>query len=109
MPASSDPGLKLCTHILVSHSLPSSRLFFQTSVVWHLVLFLRTVHRQVPSGYQVYFTMSTLFALVLVSLAAADIIPIAPGPGDVFNAGAECTIKWTPDTSASWTNMTISK
>lgn len=52
--------------------------------------------------------MSALFALILVSLTAADIVPIAPGPGDIFNAGAECVIKWTPDASASWTNMTIS-
>jgi hypothetical protein len=56
-----------------------------------------------------HYAMFALFALALVSLAAADIVPIAPGPGDVFNAGAECTIKWTPDASASWTNMTISK
>ncbi|KAI0771613.1 Ser-Thr-rich glycosyl-phosphatidyl-inositol-anchored membrane family-domain-containing protein [Trametes elegans] len=41
-------------------------------------------------------------------LALAEVTPTAPGPGDAFAAGSDCTIKWDADTSGQWTNVSIS-
>lgn len=42
----------------------------------------------------------------LVRAAAATtpgmVIPTAPGPGDVFKQGGDCTLSWTPDPSGTW-------
>ncbi|TRM67778.1 hypothetical protein BD626DRAFT_479811 [Schizophyllum amplum] len=49
----------------------------------------------------------------LQALAASDsasltnFTPTAPGPGDVFKAGENCTIKWDVDQTDSWKNVTI--
>ncbi|KAL1743734.1 hypothetical protein HDZ31DRAFT_83184 [Schizophyllum fasciatum] len=47
----------------------------------------------------------------LQSLAASasltNFTPTAPGPGDVFTAGQNCTIQWAIDQSGSWNNVTI--
>ncbi|KAI0765994.1 hypothetical protein BC629DRAFT_1266598, partial [Irpex lacteus] len=43
----------------------------------------------------------------LLALARADPTPSAPGPGDVFNQGADCKIEWSPDTTGTWTQMSI--
>ncbi|KAI0092843.1 hypothetical protein BDY19DRAFT_510831 [Irpex rosettiformis] len=50
-----------------------------------------------------------LFALLskMVSVAHADLIPTAPGPGQTFTAGGNCTIIWNVDESGQWTNVTI--
>jgi hypothetical protein len=40
-------------------------------------------------------------------LASADPNPTAPGPGDVFNQGANCAINWDLDTTGAWTQMTV--
>lgn len=54
--------------------------------------------------------MSSLpFFAFFLALVAADVIPTAPGPNDVFAAGDTCTSQWTPDTTGVWTNMTISR
>ncbi|CCM01600.1 uncharacterized protein FIBRA_03660 [Fibroporia radiculosa] len=45
--------------------------------------------------------------LVLAELVLGDIAPLAPGPGDIFAAGSDCTLKWSVDTSGTWKNVTI--
>ncbi|KAI0832405.1 hypothetical protein BC628DRAFT_1414708 [Trametes gibbosa] len=47
-----------------------------------------------------------VFALS-IGVAAAALTPTAPGPGDIFAAGSDCTIKWTADKTGQWTNTTI--
>lgn len=44
-----------------------------------------------------------------LAIAQADpgLIPIAPGPGDTFNAGGNCTIQWDVDQSGVWKNVTV--
>ncbi|KZT12464.1 uncharacterized protein LAESUDRAFT_639480, partial [Laetiporus sulphureus 93-53] len=45
--------------------------------------------------------------LVLATLVFGDLTPTAPGPGERFIAGSNCTIEWDADTSGTWTNVTI--
>lgn len=50
----------------------------------------------------------TLF--LLPSFARATMIPVSPGPGDVFRSGSPCPISWDTDRSGStqpWRNATI--
>ncbi|RPD67177.1 hypothetical protein L226DRAFT_556872 [Lentinus tigrinus ALCF2SS1-7] len=52
--------------------------------------------------------MFSLLLLVASSIAAAaELTPVAPGPGDTFATGSPCTIQWDADTSGKWTNMSI--
>ncbi|KAI4526547.1 hypothetical protein K523DRAFT_310826 [Schizophyllum commune Tattone D] len=41
------------------------------------------------------------------SASLTNFTPTAPGPGDVFAAGGNCTIQWAADQSGSWNNVTI--
>ncbi len=41
------------------------------------------------------------------ALVRADPTPSAPGPGDVFKQGDQCTITWDADTSGVWKEMNI--
>ncbi|THH27155.1 hypothetical protein EUX98_g7028 [Antrodiella citrinella] len=53
---------------------------------------------------------SKLFVTALVAALAtvhADPDPSAPGPGDIFNEGTNCTISWAPDTTGTWKQMNI--
>lgn len=43
----------------------------------------------------------------LIASALADLTPTAPGPGQTFNAGSNCTIEWDVDQSGTWKNVTI--
>ena len=45
----------------------------------------------------------------IISLVHADLTPTAPGPGQTFTAGKNCTIMWNVDESGSWKNTTIGK
>lgn len=49
----------------------------------------------------------SLAFLVLSHLALGAVIPTAPGPGEVFTAGSECSISWTPDESGRWKSFSI--
>ncbi|KAL7282403.1 hypothetical protein ACG7TL_003874 [Trametes sanguinea] len=52
--------------------------------------------------------MLCFLAIALSAAAAkASITPTAPGPGDSFAAGSDCTIKWNADETGQWTNVTI--
>lgn len=47
-----------------------------------------------------------------VTLAAAqDVVPgvgpTAPGPGDVFKEGTNCTFSWTPDPAGLWKETNV--
>lgn len=37
----------------------------------------------------------------------ADVVPTAPGPGDVFRSGQDCTITWTAGTAKRWESLSI--
>jgi len=49
--------------------------------------------------------VATLLSIPL--LARADVVPTEPAPGDVFNAGAQCTINWNLDTTGQWKSLGI--
>ncbi|KAI0347283.1 hypothetical protein BDW22DRAFT_1351693 [Trametopsis cervina] len=42
-----------------------------------------------------------------LSTAWAGLTPTAPGPGQTFNAGSNCTIVWNADQTGTWKNVTI--
>ncbi|GAA5846875.1 hypothetical protein JCM9279_004475 [Rhodotorula babjevae] len=50
-------------------------------------------------------------ALVALSFAAqlarADVVPTAPGPGEVFRVGEKCDVEWNLDTTGNWTDFSI--
>ncbi|KAI0367619.1 hypothetical protein BV20DRAFT_928283, partial [Pilatotrama ljubarskyi] len=37
----------------------------------------------------------------------ADPVPTAPGPGDVFKEGTQCTFTWDVDTTGTWKEMNV--
>ncbi|KAI0638174.1 hypothetical protein C8Q77DRAFT_1047001 [Trametes polyzona] len=51
--------------------------------------------------------LSILALAASVGSTMASFTPTAPGPGDTFAAGSDCTIKWAADTSGHWTNVSI--
>ena len=51
--------------------------------------------------------VSSLALLVLSRLALGAVTPTAPGPGEVFTAGSECSIAWTADQSGKWKSFSI--
>ncbi|OSX60246.1 hypothetical protein POSPLADRAFT_1092751, partial [Postia placenta MAD-698-R-SB12] len=52
--------------------------------------------------------MSSLaISLVLARLVLGDLTPVAPGPGESFTAGSECTLQWDADTTGAWKNVSI--
>ncbi|KAL5488213.1 hypothetical protein ACEPAI_6321 [Sanghuangporus weigelae] len=55
--------------------------------------------------------VSTLVSLLVVIIfnrrVSAQVQPMTPGPNETYAAGANCTIAWVPDSSGSWTNVTI--
>ena len=53
-------------------------------------------------------TKLTVLSLpLLAARALADLTPTAPGPGESYSAGSNCTIQWDVDQSGIWTNVTI--
>ena len=58
-------------------------------------------------------TLVSLLAVILfnrrLGVVLAQMQPTTPGPGETYTAGANCTIAWVPDSSGSWTNVTIGK
>lgn len=50
-------------------------------------------------------TVLPLFAVL--SVVAAQVTPITPGPNETFYAGSNCTIAWDTDPSGLWKSMTI--
>ncbi|THV08495.1 hypothetical protein K435DRAFT_959055 [Dendrothele bispora CBS 962.96] len=54
--------------------------------------------------------MFTFFVLILLAplVAGDEFTPTAPGPGDVFKAGENCTISWMPSSPGGWTNVSVS-
>jgi len=51
--------------------------------------------------------VSALLASLAVVSVHADPNPTAPGPGDSFNEGTQCSIAWDADTSGVWKVMNI--
>ncbi|KAL5530563.1 hypothetical protein ACEPAF_6821 [Sanghuangporus sanghuang] len=55
--------------------------------------------------------VSTLVSLLVVIIfnrrVSAQVQPTTPGPNETYTAGANCAIAWVPDSSGSWTNVTI--
>ena len=43
----------------------------------------------------------------LLPVTQAQILPTVPGPNETYAADSICTIAWSPDTSGTWTNVTI--
>ncbi|KAI0763267.1 hypothetical protein BC629DRAFT_1294137 [Irpex lacteus] len=52
------------------------------------------------------FALAALLSKI-VSAVYAEFTPTAPGPGQTFTAGSNCTIIWDVDESGSWRNVTI--
>src|ERR1700722_10388121 len=53
------------------------------------------------------FTLLALSALLGSSLVRADVTPLTPSPGAVYNEGSTCNIAWTPDTTGAWNTTNI--
>ncbi|GAA5866315.1 hypothetical protein JCM3774_006613 [Rhodotorula dairenensis] len=50
---------------------------------------------------------AALLVLSAAQQAYADVIPTAPGPGEVFRVGQKCNIQWDLDTTGTWTSFEI--
>ncbi|PLW49158.1 hypothetical protein PCASD_02985 [Puccinia coronata f. sp. avenae] len=48
--------------------------------------------------------LSFLFA---AGSCAAGVVPTAPGPGQIFQEGGNCTLSWNLDTTNKWTSFTV--
>ncbi|KAI0677609.1 hypothetical protein C8Q78DRAFT_100679 [Trametes maxima] len=52
-----------------------------------------------------------MLSLVVLAASAgmslAAVTPTAPGPGDSFAAGSDCTIKWNADSTGEWKNVSL--
>ncbi len=48
---------------------------------------------------------------LVVSLAVlpvfADVVPLEPAPGEVYNEGSTCHVAWDADTTGQWQTMAI--
>jgi len=54
------------------------------------------------------FSKSIIVAVAVGALlVCADPDPTVPGPGDVYSEGSDCKIGWSPDTTGTWTEMSI--
>ena len=55
--------------------------------------------------------MSSMFILaglaILPAVCVAQLIPTAPGPGQIYMAGSQCTMQWQVDTTGTWQSVTI--
>ncbi|KAK7695859.1 hypothetical protein QCA50_000497 [Cerrena zonata] len=55
----------------------------------------------------VFVLLPIAASILLSSSARAAFTPTAPGPGDSYNTGLNCSISWQADTSGLWKNVTI--
>ncbi|KAL7280630.1 hypothetical protein ACG7TL_005568 [Trametes sanguinea] len=54
------------------------------------------------------FAYTGLVALLAgAAVVRADPVPTAPGPGDVFKEGGQCTFTWDVDTTGQWKTMNV--
>ncbi|KAI8996501.1 hypothetical protein BD414DRAFT_478234 [Trametes punicea] len=54
------------------------------------------------------FAFAGLVALLTgAAIVRADPVPTAPGPGDVFKEGGQCTFTWDVDTTGQWKTMNV--
>ena len=50
---------------------------------------------------------SVVALLASATFVHAQIDPSAPGPGDVFKQGEQCTFTWNPDTTGTWKETNV--
>ncbi|OBZ74099.1 hypothetical protein A0H81_06247 [Grifola frondosa] len=55
----------------------------------------------------VRFSLIGLIAGVALAADSTGPTPTAPGPGDKFDEGTQCSTQWTADPSGQWTTMNI--
>ena len=79
-----------------------------------LVLYSFSLIYSTPIAFSHSKTHHTLLAYVGLAvliagsaLVRADPVPTAPGPGDVFKVGGQCSFTWTADTTGTWKEMTV--
>jgi len=48
-----------------------------------------------------------LLSALLLGLTSAAVVPTAPGPGQVFREGDQCTLSWSLDTTGKWTSFNV--
>lgn len=54
------------------------------------------------------FAYASLAALIAsAALVHAEVVPTAPGPGDIFKEGGQCSFTWDADTSGVWKTMNV--
>ncbi|PIL24790.1 hypothetical protein GSI_12676 [Ganoderma sinense ZZ0214-1] len=54
------------------------------------------------------FAYASLAALIAsAAFVHAEVVPTAPGPGDIFKEGGQCTFTWDVDTSGVWKTMNV--
>ncbi|TCD67392.1 hypothetical protein EIP91_012427 [Steccherinum ochraceum] len=79
-------------------------------VLYGQLSFLSTTHIPHHLNKFVGKMFSKLFITALVAAFAAvraDPNPTAPGPGDTFREGGDCTLTWDADTTGTWKQMAI--
>ena len=54
------------------------------------------------------FAYASLAALIAsAAFVHAEVVPTAPGPGDIFKEGGQCTFTWDVDASGVWKTMNV--
>ena len=79
-----------------------------------LVLYSFSLIYSTPIAFSHSKTHHTMLAYVGLAvliagsaLVRADPVPTAPGPGDVFKVGGQCSFTWTADTTGTWKEMNV--
>lgn len=50
---------------------------------------------------------TVLLSTFLLGLARSAVVPTAPGPGQVFKEGDQCTLSWSLDTTGAWKSFNV--
>lgn len=54
------------------------------------------------------FAYASLAAFIAsAAFVRAEVVPTAPGPGDIFKEGGQCSFTWDADTSGVWKTMNV--
>ena len=54
------------------------------------------------------FAYASLAAFIVsAAFVHAEVVPTAPGPGDIFKEGGQCSFTWDADTSGVWKTMNV--
>ena len=111
--ASPLPSRSFLLGLLSTSSFASVHFFTQrVRVVAHSDLVQPNLQHPIALSHsKTHHTMLAYASLALLiagsALVRADPVPTAPGPGDVFKVGGQCSFTWTADTTGTWKEMNV--